>query len=167
MKNLTSDMTNRKSDINPEGRGEIIDGLTQSLAETAILTLKAQNFHWNVTGMSFGALHELFEDIYKDHFKAQDTLAERIKSLEGHAEGRYAEFLKRSSINESDGHLDAAAMVETLKNDQETLSTTLRGLAELADGHGDIVTNDLAIERADAHDKFAWMLRAHLQGKGA
>jgi starvation-inducible DNA-binding protein len=155
-------MKNIKVEIAPDAKAEIIDALHQSLAETAVATLKTQNFHWNVTGMSFGALHALFEEIYTDHFEGQDELAERIKGLEGHADGRYAEFLKRSAINESDGKLNAKAMVELLKSDQETLSATLRAVAELADQHGDIVTNDLAIARADKHDKFAWMLRAHL-----
>jgi len=155
-------MKNVKVDIAPDAKAEIIDGLTQSLAETAIATLKAQNFHWNVTGMAFGSLHELFQKIYEDHFEGQDTLAERIKALEGHAEGRYSEFLKRSAITESDGHLTAAQMVEQLKADEETLSATLRALAELADQHGDLVTNNMATDRADTHDKYAWMLRAHL-----
>ena len=157
-------MKNVKVDIAPEAKTEIFEALTQSLAETSIVTLKAQNFHWNVTGMSFGALHELFQKIYEDHFVGQDDLAERIKALEGHAEGRYAEFLKRSSIQESDGRLSAKEMVEQLKADQEALSTTLRALAELTEQHGDMVTNDLALERAQKHDKFAWMLRAHLNG---
>jgi starvation-inducible DNA-binding protein len=156
-------MKNIKVDIAPDAKSELIDGLHQALAETTILTLKAQNFHWNVTGMSFGALHKLFQEIYEDHFEAQDELAERVKALGGHAEGRYSEFLKRSAISESDGRLDAKAMVEALRGDQETASATLRALAELADQHGDIVTNDMAIERADHHDKFAWMLRAHLE----
>jgi starvation-inducible DNA-binding protein len=155
-------MKNTAVQIAPDARAEIIEGLTQSLAETAVATTKAQNFHWNVTGMAFGSLHELFEDIYKDHFGAQDDIAERIKALEGHADGRQSEWLKRSAIKEHDGHADAKQMVELLKNDQETLSSTLRALAELADRHGDIVTNDFAIGRADQHDKFAWMLRAHL-----
>lgn len=157
-------MKNVKVDIAPEAKAEIFEALTQSLAETCVVTMKAQNFHWNVTGMSFGALHELFQKIYEDHFEAQDELAERIKALEGHAEGRYSEFLKRSAIKESDGRLSAKDMVEQLKADQETLSTTLRALAELTEQHGDMVTNDLALGRAHDHDKFAWMLRAHLNG---
>jgi starvation-inducible DNA-binding protein len=155
-------MKNVKVEIAPDAKAEIIDAITQSLADTAIATLKAQNFHWNVTGMSFGALHELFQKIYEDHFEGQDELAERVRALEGHAEGRFSEYLKRTAITESDGRLNATQMVEQLKSDQETLSATLRALAELADQHGDIVTNDLAIERADKHDKYAWMLRAHL-----
>jgi starvation-inducible DNA-binding protein len=157
-------MKNVKVDIAPAAKAEIFEALTQSLAETCIVTLKAQNFHWNVTGMSFGALHDLFQKIYEDHFAAQDELAERIKALEGHAEGRYSEFLKRSAIKESDGRLAAKEMVEQLKADQETLSATLRALAELTEQHGDMVTNDLALGRAHKHDKFAWMLRAHLNG---
>jgi starvation-inducible DNA-binding protein len=157
-------MKNINVDIAPDAKAELIDALHQALAETTVLTLKAQNFHWNVTGMSFGALHKLFQEIYEDHFEAQDELAERVKALGGHADGRFAEFLKRSAISESDGKLNAKAMVEALKADQETASATLRAVAELADQHGDIVTNDLGIERANAHDKFAWMLRAHLEG---
>lgn len=155
-------MQNTKLSIAPDAKAEIIEALTQSLSETVVETSKAQNFHWNVTGMGFGQLHQLFQTIYEDHFAGQDKLAERVKALEGHAEGRLGEHLKRSSVKESDGRLSDKEMIASLVSDQETLSATLRALAELADKHGDIVTNDLAIERADAHDKFAWMLRAHL-----
>jgi starvation-inducible DNA-binding protein len=150
-------------DIAPGARAQLIDGLTQCLAEVAIVTTKAQNFHWNVTGMSFGSLHELFQEIYEDHFEAQDELAERIKALEGHAEGRYSEYLKRSAVREHDGHGTAEAMVQALKQDEERVSATLRALADSADKLGDMLTNDIAIVRAEKHEKFAWMLRAHLQ----
>jgi starvation-inducible DNA-binding protein len=51
-----------------------------------------------------------------------------------------------------------------LATDQRRLSSTLRDLADIADQHDDLVTNDMAIERAGTHDKFAWMLAAHLDG---
>jgi starvation-inducible DNA-binding protein len=150
-------------EIAPDAKQDIIEGLTQSLAETAVLTMKAQNYHWNVTGMAFGALHDLFQELYEDHFEGQDDLAERIKALDGHAEGRHSEYLKRSAVSECDGHKSDKEMVAALKSDQETVSATLRALAERAEKQGDIVTNDLAIERASKHDKFAWMLGAHLR----
>jgi len=150
-------------EIAPDAKQDIIEGLTQSLAETAVLTMKAQNYHWNVTGMAFGALHDLFQEIYEDHFEGQDDLAERIKALDGHAEGRHSEYLKRSAVSECDGHKSDKEMVAALKSDQETVSATLRALAERAEKQGDIVTNDLTIERASKHDKFAWMLGAHLR----
>ena len=151
------------TEFEPSAVKEIAQGLTKSLAETSVATLKAQNFHWNVTGMGFGPLHALFQEIYEDHFVGQDELAERIKALGEHAEGRYATYLELSAIKESDGKLPAEKMIAELASDQQTLSTTLRALASVAEKHEDIVTNDLAIERADKHDKFAWMLNAHLR----
>ncbi|MEM1306320.1 MAG: DNA starvation/stationary phase protection protein [Pseudomonadota bacterium] len=150
--------------IAPNAVAEIVEGLTQALAETSVTTMKAQNYHWNVTGMAFGSLHELFQTIYEDHFTGQDDLAERIKALGGHAEGRQSVYLKRSKVEECDGHKSDKDMIAALQGDQETMSATLRALAHVAEQGGDIVTNDLAIQRADVHDKFAWMLRAHLRG---
>ncbi len=150
--------------LEPSAKQELVEGLTQALAETAVETIKAQNYHWNVEGMEFGPLHALFEKIYEDHFGGQDDLAERIKALDAHAEGRFSEFLRRSAIKECDGKIAATAMVANLQADQETLSATLTALASLAEKHGDVMTNDLAVERGRIHDKFAWMLRAHLKG---
>ncbi len=147
----------------PSALTEIVEGLTQAVSETVVTTMKAQNFHWNVTGMAFGPLHDLFQKIYEDHFVAQDDLAERIKALGAHAEGRLSEHLGRSSVAESDGKESAEKMIASLAEAQETLSATLRALADVADKHGDVVTNDLAIERANVHDKFAWLLRSHIR----
>jgi starvation-inducible DNA-binding protein len=148
--------------LTEDAKSAIVNGLTQSVAETSVETMKAQNYHWNVKGMAFGPLHALFQTIYEDHFTAQDELAERIRALGAHAEGRQSVYLERSRIKECDGKISDVEMVTKLAEDQELLSSTLNALAVLADEHGDLVTNDLAIGRAQAHDKFAWMLRSHL-----
>ena len=139
-----------------------LEGLARILSDTQIVTAKAQTYHWNVTVMAFKPLHDLFQEIHQDHFEAQDTLAERIKALDGHADGKLSQALKRSSIEECDGSVSAVKMVEGLAWDQKTLSSSLLELARIAENLGDAVTNDLAIERASAHDKFAWMLKTHL-----
>ena len=156
-------MQNLATELEDSALEAIVDGLTQSLSETAVTTMKAQNYHWNVTGMSFGPLHDLFQKIYEDHFEAQDDLAERIKALGGHAEGRLSVHLKRSKIEECDGHVASDAMVEKLAADQEVLAGTLSALADAAEKNGDLLTQDLAIARGQTHEKFAWMLRAHLK----
>ena len=141
----------------------IIEALTQVLAETSVTMMKAQNFHWNVEGMAFGPLHALFQEIYEDHFRGQDVLAERIKALDAYAEGSYSSYLELSNVKDADGRISDRQMISALQADQEQVASTLRSLAAVAEEKGDIVTNDLAIERADQHDKFAWMLRAHLK----
>ena len=142
----------------------IADALNQSVAETVVATMLAQNFHWNVKGMSFGPLHALFQEIYEDHFAAQDELAERIKAIGMHAEGQMAEMLERSAVIEADGHQDAEEMIRLLLRAQETLATTSAIAAQTAAEHRDTLTEDLAIGRGQVHEKFAWMLRSHLQG---
>ena len=88
-------MTQTATALSSDAKTEIVEALNQSVAETAVATMLAQNFHWNVTGMGFGPLHELFQKIYEDHFVAQDDLAERVKALHAHYEGTLAGMLKR------------------------------------------------------------------------
>ncbi|MEO1312695.1 MAG: ferritin-like domain-containing protein, partial [Pseudomonadota bacterium] len=64
-------MTQTAAALSTDAKTQIVDALNQSVAETAVTTMLAQNFHWNVTGMAFGPLHALFQEIYEDHFKAQ------------------------------------------------------------------------------------------------
>ena len=41
-------------------QNNIINNLNELLANSYILYLKTQNFHWNVTGPLFDTLHKLF-----------------------------------------------------------------------------------------------------------
>lgn len=149
--------------LEPVALQAVVEGLTQAVAETSVLTMKAQNYHWNVKGMAFGPLHALFQEIYEDHFAGQDDLAERVRSLGAHAVGRYDAFLKLSKITECDGDIDAKAMIANLRDDQRVVAATLVALADVAGKAGDSLTEDLAIERGRIHEKFAWLLDAHLQ----
>lgn len=155
-------MTQTAQQLTVSAKEAICEALNQSVAETVVTTMLAQNFHWNVKGMAFGPLHALFQTIYEDHFTAQDDLAERVKALGGHAEGQLAGMLKRSKIAEHDGHATAEQMVEMMAKAQETVAATLAGTAAIAEENGDLLTQDLAIARGQAHEKFAWLLRAHL-----
>lgn len=155
-------MTQTAIALDTDARAEIAEALNQSVAETAVTTMLAQNFHWNVKGMAFGPLHDLFQKIYEDHFVAQDDLAERIRAIDAHAEGMLAGMLKRSKIGEHDGHATDKDMIKMMMEAQETLASTLAGCGEIAANHGDTLTEDLCIARGQTHEKFAWFLRAHL-----
>lgn len=156
-------MTQTAAALSTDARAAVAEALNQCVAETAVATMLAQNFHWNVTGMGFGPLHQLFQDIYEDHFAAQDDVAERIKALDAHAEGTLAGMLKRSKVKEHDGHASDVEMIRAMLEAQETLAATVAGAGELAAEHGDTLTEDLCIARGQTHEKFAWMLRAHLK----
>ena len=155
-------MTQTAQSLSTDAQTQICDALNQCVAETAVTTMLAQNFHWNVTGMAFGPLHDLFQKIYEDHFEGQDDLAERVRAVGGHAEGTLAGMVKRSKVTEVEDAPADKEMIRILKEAQETVAGTLAGAGELAASHGDTLTEDLCIERGQTHEKFAWMLRAHL-----
>ncbi|MCC7242386.1 MAG: DNA starvation/stationary phase protection protein, partial [Acidobacteria bacterium] len=52
--------------IDADKREEIANGLSRVLADTYTLYLKTHNFHWNVTGPMFQALHVMFETQYDE-----------------------------------------------------------------------------------------------------
>lgn len=156
-------MTQPAVQLDPSAQKAIAEALNQCLSETAVTTMLAQNFHWNVHGMNFAALHALFQQIYEDHFEAQDDLAERIRAIEMHADGQLGAMLERSKVKEQDGHQSDVDMVRLLLEAEETLAATVAGAGQLAADHGDSLTEDLAIARGRTHEKFAWMLRAHLR----
>jgi starvation-inducible DNA-binding protein len=129
-------------------------------ADTYLLYVKTQNFHWNVTGPLFPMLHLFFEKQYEELADAADELAERIRSLGCPAPGSFSEFSNLTTLKEAKGHLTAHQMVTQLLADHEHLSRSLREGIALANSVSDDATADLLIKRLDEHEKTAWMLRS-------
>jgi len=137
--------------------------LSAFLANTYVLYLKTQNFHWNVTGPLFQTLHKLFEKQYEDLAEAVDTIAERLRALSTKAPGSMRDFLQLTSLKESSGQLTAEEMLAELVHDHKKISQELHGMISQATSTGDEGSADLMIQRLRVHDKAAWMLESHLQ----
>ena len=152
--------------IKEENRKEIADGLSTFLADSFTLYLKTHNFHWNVTGPMFNALHVMFETQYTEEWNALDEIAERIRALGFNAPGSYAQFIKLSDIREEAGVPDAPEwkeMVRQLVLGNEHVCRTARRVLDTADNGGDDPTVDLMTQRLQVHEKYAWMLRSLLE----
>lgn len=149
--------------INDKDRQAIADGLSRLLADTYTLYLKTHSFHWNVTGPMFNTLHLMFEAQYTELALAVDLIAERIRALDVHAPGSYAQFGKLTHIKEETGAPDAMDMVRQLVADQETVVRTARKIFPLVDKAHDEASADLLTQRMQLHEKTAWMLRSLLQ----
>ncbi len=152
--------------ISTGDRKKIADGLSHFLADSYTLYLKTHNFHWNVTGPMFNALHVMFEDQYTEQWTALDDIAERIRALGYNAPGSYTEFIKLSTISEEPGLSNAAdwkEMVRQLTVGNEAVCRSARKVLELADDGDDDPTEDLMTQRLQTHEKYAWMLRSLLQ----
>lgn len=139
----------------------VTNGLARLLADSYRLALKTQNFHWNVTGPQFSALHGLFEEQYHELSEAIDVIAERMRALGVRAPGSFAEFSKLSFVKDSEGQPNAEEMCRELARDFKRTSEAAAELVSAASGIGDEGTADLATGRVRVCDKAAWILDAH------
>ena len=149
--------------LSSKARETVLAVLGRLLADEHVLYVKTRNFHWNVTGLDFGSLHALFEKQYDELSETIDEIAERIRALGGVAPGSMKEFLKLARLEEQPGDtLAAEKMIAALLSDYETVIRALRADIEVTGEAGDAGTDDFLTGILEAHEKTAWMLRAHL-----
>jgi starvation-inducible DNA-binding protein len=150
-----------------EARREIDGGvgaaLERFLADTYVLYLRTQNYHWNVTGRRFAELHAFFDRQYKALAEAVDAAAERLRALGYRAPGSLPELARLTSLTEDDGGWPPAdEMVRTLLRDHEAVIGSAKSLLREAEAAQDVVTSDLLTGRLAFHEKEVWMLRSLL-----
>jgi starvation-inducible DNA-binding protein len=148
--------------LSEPSRQALSDGLYRVLADTYALYLKTQNFHWNVTGPEFFALHLLFEKQYEELAEAVDEIAERIRALGFYVDAAFSSFKKTSSIHDETKVLNSKEMLTNLIEGHETMIRNARKVAEIGDKDGDFATVDMLGRRLGAHEKMVWFLRSSL-----
>lgn len=147
---------------------KVIEKLAVLLADSVVLYVKTQGFHWNVTGPHFAEYHALFQTQYTDLAAAIDEIAERIRSLGDFPPAGLAAFQQLSVLKDCAANKtppSADAMLKELLADHETIAKSAKAALDAAEAVGDDVTVDLMTERRAVHGKTAWMLRATL-GQG-
>ncbi len=132
------------------------------LANSYALYLKTQNYHWNVTGPNFKALHSLFEDQYNDLATAIDEIAELIRGLGEKAPGTWKAYEAITHIKDGDENLSANDMVNDLMNDQDIIQKSLEEAIKEAEKNNDEVVIGALVERMTVHRKNKWMLKSSL-----
>ena len=149
--------------ISEEECKAVADNLSKLLADTYLLYVKTQNFHWNLTGPRFYSLHKMFEEQYEDLADAVDDIAERIRTLDFRAPASLKEFLELASLKENTQKIPADDMIAELLADHEQMAKLTRDYYDHADSVDDQGSADICAERMAVHEKTAWMLRALLQ----
>ncbi len=145
-------------------RAAIATDLARLLADNYTLYLTTHNFHWNVTGPMFTALHVMFMEQYTELWAATDLIAERIRALGHPAPASYAEFGRLSSINDAPAEPPKALeMVRILVDGHQAVARTARNALPRAEASNDQPTIDLLTQRLNVHEKTVWMLRSILE----
>ena len=158
------ELHNTKIDIEKGKREKVIEILNQRLADASDLKSQAKQAHWNVKGMNFIALHELFDQVSTELDPHVDDIAERITTLGGVALGTVRVAAQNSSLSEYPLEIsDGAAHVDALSNALADFGKKVRADIDATDELGDKDTADLLTGISRSIDKLLWFVEAHLQ----
>lgn len=150
--------------IKEKDTAAVAEILNKLLADYNVLYTKARNAHWNVVGPDFHAQHLFFETIYDALAETIDEIAERVRAIGHYAVGSLKEFLELTQLSEEKpAKNNSQSYIKALLNDFESVIISIRGNIETVEKHGDAGTEDFLVGIMEAHEKTAWMLRAHLQ----
>jgi starvation-inducible DNA-binding protein len=138
--------------------------LANLLSLEYVFFAKIQNFHWNLTGMSFVGLHKLLNKHYQKIGDFVDQIAEQIRKYGYASPGSLQEFLtinnQINGIDESIGALiNERSAIEILLLNHDKL---IQYINSLETSKIDLATQNLLGNILDFHMKAAWMLRSHL-----
>jgi len=140
----------------------VVKNLKVLLADSYMLMLKTHNYHWNVTGPQFHAVHGLFEGQYTELFEAVDEIAERIRMLGEKTPGTFKAYAEVTSIKDGNENASMADMLKEILADQSKLVASAKAVLEAAQEAGDEVSADLAIQRMASHEKTVWMMKSSM-----
>lgn len=157
-------MHTTKIDIPLETREKVVEILNQRLADAFDLRSQAKQAHWNVKGMNFIALHELFDQVATLMEPHIDDIAERVTTLGGTARGTVRVAAQNSSLAEYPLEItDGADHVDALSSALADLGKKVRADIDATDELGDKDTADLLTGVSRTVDKMLWFVEAHRQ----
>ena len=145
----------------------LADDLKTLLATQYALSIKAQNFHWNVEGPDFAQLHEFFGNFYEEVYGAIDRIAEYIRTLQEYSPGSFERFQELSIIQGQIKIPRARLMIEELLEDNGTITGLLNQCFASAEQENNQGIANFIAERLDAQAKHGWMLRSFLKDQRA
>lgn len=151
-------------DIPEATRAEIVDLLNETLAYTLDLKTQVKQAHWNVKGLDFYQLHELFDELAGELEEYIDMFAERVTTLGGVAMGTARMAAQVSQLPEYPFDiLDGKDHIVALADRYAPYGKLLRDGIAKTDDLGDADTADLYTEVSRSIDMRLWFLEAHLQ----
>ncbi|ELR98207.1 DNA starvation/stationary phase protection protein Dps [Gloeocapsa sp. PCC 73106] len=164
--NASLDFYPTRIDIAADIRTAVVKILSQTLASTLDLKTQTKQAHWNVKGMSFYSLHELFDEMAGELEEFVDMVAERITALGGTALGTARIAAKNSILPEYPSDIvEGEEHVTALSDRFAAYGAHVRSAIEQTNELTDADTADLYTEISRAIDKRLWFLEAHLVKK--
>jgi starvation-inducible DNA-binding protein len=152
-------------DIPQAERADLVALLNARLADTADLYSQVKMAHWNVKGIHFQTLHELFDKVAEAVEPFVDELAERVTGLGGTARGTVRMAAAASSLTEYPADaVDGDAHLALVRDRLAAYAADNRRAIDTAGDLGDAASEDLLTEIQREIDLHLYFVQSHLPG---
>lgn len=142
---------------------DLPESIRNALADSYAFALKAQNYHWNVTGPHFSEYHKFFGDLYEEVFDGIDVIAESLRTLDQFAPASFKRFKELTMIDDELTIPDGLVMISRLMNDNQRVLKSLTEAYETAENQKKYGISNVLQDRITAHEKHGWMLRSFIK----
>lgn len=138
---------------------ENIKNLNVFLSNLEVMSVKLQNYHWNVTGKGFFLTHEKLEEYYEEMREEIDEIAELIVMKGYEPLGTMKEFLQNSEIQEAKNEkIKTLEIVKNIIQDFQTLKQKVMKIKQEAENKSDYTTSSMMDDYLSNYSKKLWML---------
>jgi starvation-inducible DNA-binding protein len=147
------------SDLDPNAAKEVGGAMNRILADVFALYVKTKNFHWHMTGPHFRDYHLLLDEQADQIFAMTDAIAERVRKIGAPTLKSIGEISKTQRILDNDAdYVEPSDMLAELREDNASLTASMREAHEICDKHRDIATASLLEVWIDETERRAWFL---------
>jgi starvation-inducible DNA-binding protein len=146
-----------------EASSKLTAALQQILVDQVELHLQGKQAHWNLIGPGFREIHLQLDEVVDLAREAADTIAERMRALNGIADGRAATVAATTTLPAYPaGEQSVHDTVELIADRIYAAGNTIRDLHDGIDDE-DPSSADLLHEILNESEKQAWMLRSAIR----
>jgi starvation-inducible DNA-binding protein len=142
---------------------DLVEKLSHLLSDVVTMKAIAHGYHWNVKGIEFTQMHELFQEIFEDLDGSVDTLGEDIRKLGYDSPYFLTDFVEMTCLGDVPRLSgDAVQMLESLLNLNNSVNACVLSAFEVANACNEQGIANFLAERDDMHKKWGWYLRSSL-----
>jgi starvation-inducible DNA-binding protein len=156
-------MSNRRTETeisNFQASNRLSENLQRVLVDLIELHLQGKQAHWNVVGTNFRDLHLQLDELVDFAREASDTVAERMRALDGIPDGRSDSVATGASLPQFPAYLHGTAEVVDLITARIYAAVdTMRTVHDDVDTE-DPSTADILHQLIDGLEKLAWLIKS-------
>ncbi|AII14355.1 DNA-binding ferritin-like protein [Campylobacter iguaniorum] len=142
----------------------VVKQLNQIQADAHAFFIAFHDYHWNVKGLQFYAIHEYTEKAYEEMASLYDDVAERAIQIGGKAVLKAEDLVKmgaKAPVLQKDSYTPTEVLEEVRKA-YKYLVEEFKKLEDVAEKAGDTTTSNIAQDHYGDYEKKIWMLNSTL-----